>query len=325
MRKARLGKTDLNCSILGLGTWGLGGVYNIRGVPVGWKSIPRSQAENTIRAALDAGINFIDTSDFYGEGQAEELIGQTVPKSTEVVIATKGGLLPDFDLGTDNVKRDFGPKHIEQALHGSLRRLKRQTVDLYQLHGPASMSVPDETWETLERLRMSGKLRYIGVSIKSRQLADVNLDSFLHNPLVSTIQIKYNLQEATRGFALDKTDIKNCALLARSPLGHGFLTGKYASPEQFSKDDHRRRKVPAQFLEQLGLFFRDVNAVFQCPFDSYAELALRFVVSSPVISLTIVGATASEQIADCVRIVERGQLSNNQREVIYDITRKHFR
>jgi aryl-alcohol dehydrogenase-like predicted oxidoreductase len=325
MRQALLGNTTLKCSMLGLGTWGIGGANDISGVPIGWKPISNEQAKSTILAAIDAGITFIDSSDFYGRGKAEEIIGDAIPRTTEqVVIATKVGLLPEFEPGTTHLKRDFSSCHLETSLNASLRRLKRDTIDLYQLHGPTRETVRDETWESLERFKAAGKIRYIGVSMKSTHFSKFDFDSFVKNPLISTIQVKYNLLHVEQVDIIDNSEMGNCAILARSPFGHGFLTGKYSRPEQFSVDDHRRRKFDPRLASQVSEYFREVTSILPEQDDSCSDLSLRYVVGSPKISMTIVGATSVQQIKQNVRALQKGPVNERERAIMTNVAKRIF-
>lgn len=325
MIQVPLGDTTLKCSILGLGTWGLGGANNISGVPIGWRPIPYEQAKDIVRVAVDAGITFIDSSDFYGRGKAEEIIGDAIPGTNrQVVIATKGGLLPEFEPGTTHLKRDFSALHLESSLNASLRRLKRDTIDLYQLHGPTRETVKNETWESLERFIAAGKIRYVGVSMKSNRFSKLDFDSFIRNPLVSTIQVKYNLLHVNQGDLIESSEIGGCALMARSPFGHGFLTGTYSFPEQFSVEDHRRRKFGPQLAQKVSDFFREVTAILPDHDGEYSELSLRYVVSNPKISLTIVGATSEHQIRRNISALEKGTLSEEERAIMTHLAKRIF-
>jgi aryl-alcohol dehydrogenase-like predicted oxidoreductase len=324
MRQTVLGRTGLACSILGLGTWGLGGRNNVSGTPVGWKSIPSTQARDTISAAIDEGINFFDCSDFYGLGVAEELLGNTIPKSnTQVVIATKVGIIPSLIPGTTKLDRNFSGRYIESALNASLTRLKRDHIDLYQLHGPSLKTLTDETWSTLERLRTMGKVRYIGVSLKSSGSNSADFNVLMNNPLVSTIQIRYNLMHIEEADFVDKAQVGDLAILARSIFHHGFLTGKYSPLSEFSTDDYRSTKFSAGLMTKVQSFFQQVGSSLGEGIDRY-EIPLRYAVSSPHIALAIVGATSAEQVRENIRVSEKPVWTREERQEIGLIARRNF-
>lgn len=324
MKQTRLGKSDLVCSALGLGTWGLGGANNVSGKAVGWRSIDRTQARNTIAAAIDAGINFFDSSDFYGLGMAEALLGETLPKSNAgLVVATKVGLIPSLQPGTTKLDRDFSAGYIESALNASLVRLRRDYVDLYQLHGPNLKTLPDDTWVVLERLKASGKIRHVGISLKSTGFDNADFDFLTRHPLVTFVQTRYNLIHIQQANFIDGAQTEGLAVLARSIFEHGFLTGQYSSSSEFPADDHRSTKLSADLLSKVDAFSRQVRAAFgegTRPF----EIPLRYTLSSPNVALGIIGATSREQIRENVEAAGKPPLTEAERQHISSIAEAIF-
>jgi aryl-alcohol dehydrogenase-like predicted oxidoreductase len=137
---------------------------------LGWREIPDPTVHEIIRSAIDVGINFFDTSDMYGKGRAESLLGKALgADKNRVVVATKGGLLDRFLPGTSDFARDFSGAHLRKAVHESLKRLNREWIDLYQLHGPdLTVAQDNDTRRTLQDLVSEGKIRHFGVSLGSR-------------------------------------------------------------------------------------------------------------------------------------------------------------
>lgn len=286
------------------------------GTAAGWRNIAKTQARNTISAAIDAGINFFDSSDFYGLGTAEELLGDTIPKSnTQVLIATKVGIIPSLVPGTTKLDRNFSSGYIESALDASLARLRREHIDLYQLHGPALKALPDETWSTLERLKATGKIRYIGVSLKSSGFDSADFNLLNHNPLVSSIQTRYNLIHIQQANFIDSVRADNLAILARSIFQHGFLTGKYSSLSEFSRDDHRSAKFSEDLMIKVDYFFRQARSIIGEDIRPF-EIPLRYTLSSPNITLGIIGATSAEQIRENIEVSRKPLLTEEQRQRI---------
>lgn len=324
MKQLRLGNTDLICSMLCLGTWGLGGRNTVSGTAAGWQDITNTQARNTISAALDAGINFFDSSDFYGLGAAEELLGDTIPKSdTRIVIATKVGIIPSLVPGTTKLDRNFSPEYIEAALNASLTRLRREYIDLYQLHGPSLKALPDETWSALERLKASGKIRYIGVSLKSSGFNSADFNLLIRNPLISSIQTRYNFIHIQQANFIDSVKADDIAVLARSIFQHGFLTGKYSSLREFSKDDHRSEKFSEELMIKVGSFLQQARSVIGEDVSA-CEIPLRYALSSPNITVGIIGATSPEQIRENTEASEKPVLTEEQRLRIGSIAETIF-
>ncbi|MGH7716862.1 MAG: aldo/keto reductase, partial [Vulcanimicrobiaceae bacterium] len=159
MRYRTLGRTGFKVSEIGFGTWGLGGDA--------YGPIDDCQARECLAAALDRGINFFDTSDLYGAGRSETLLGSALRGAREnAIIATKAGLLPHSGF---TMPQDLSPTHLRQALEASLRRLVTDHVELYLLHSPdlSSLRANTEIFETLEELRDAGKVRALGLSARS--------------------------------------------------------------------------------------------------------------------------------------------------------------
>ena len=166
---------------IGLGTWAIGGWL--------WGRTEESDAIKTIHAALDNGINLIDTAPVYGFGRSEELVGKALQggRRADAIIATKVGL----DWGSGKILRNSTPARLRQELEDSLRRLKTDVIDIYQVHWPDA-SVPfEETARTLEALRREGKIRAIGVSNFSPE----QMDRFRKGAPLAAIQPPYNLFE----------------------------------------------------------------------------------------------------------------------------------
>ena len=149
----KLGKSDLNMSVITLGTWGMGGDF--------WGKVDDAQSIATIQAALDAGITTIDTAPCYGSGHSEEVVGKAIKgrKREDIILATKVGL----DIYNDNARNSKASK-IREEIEESLQRLGTDYIDLYQVHWPDLDTPFEETFTELNKLRESGKARYIGVS-----------------------------------------------------------------------------------------------------------------------------------------------------------------
>jgi aryl-alcohol dehydrogenase-like predicted oxidoreductase len=154
MEYRTLGKTGLKVSLVGFGAWGIGGPAMAGDVPIGWGSIDDTDSEKAVLRAYDLGINFFDTADFYGLGHSEEILGRLL-KGKDVIIATKVGhrLLDDNSILTD-----YSKKYILEACELSLKRLQRDTIDLYQLHSARIEHLKNgECIEAMEQLKSEGR------------------------------------------------------------------------------------------------------------------------------------------------------------------------
>lgn len=288
MRFRSLGRTGLRVSEIGFGAWGIGGDG---GGAVAYGPADRDQSIRALQVALDRGINFYDTSDFYGHGRSEELIGEAFAgRRAEVVVASKAGMLEDGS------KTDFSPAHLRRALEASLRRLRTDYVDLYQLHSPPPEELSDDVVATLISFKKEGKIRAYGVSARSPEEAKKAVERFDFPAL----QVNFNLIDSRAAdcglFAL--AGRKGAGVVARTPLSFGFLTGQYAADGDFHERDHRRRWSPEQrrlWAEAPGRFAALIAAL---PGQSAAQFALRYCLSQACVSSTIPGMLTAAQVEE---------------------------
>jgi len=158
MKYRKFGNTDLVVSEIGFGAWGIGGPAMAGDIPIGWGEVNDDESIKALKKAFDRGINFYDTADFYGLGHSEELIGKVFGNRDDVIIATKVG----HRLTDDNsIMLDYTKDHIIKGCEDSLRRLKRDVIDYYQLHSAKVKHFEEEeSVEALIQLQEQGKIRY---------------------------------------------------------------------------------------------------------------------------------------------------------------------
>jgi len=219
-----LGKSDLKVSRIGLG-----------GLQLGNKGIgieDRAEAKKIVNAALDAGINFIDTAESYADGMSERIIGEVLKERggrDDVVLATK---VYPLHLGFDEVLR---------ACHASLRRLQTDRIDLYQVHAPSPTVPVSETMIALRTLLDDGLVRYVGVSNFQVSMTEVAVNSLENHEVISN-QMEYSLLNRDIEKALLRhAEWRKMAVIAYSPLGSGLLTGKYRPGFTLTEGDRRGR------------------------------------------------------------------------------------
>ena len=217
--------TDLRVSAIGLGTWGF--------ADDAWGQADPQAHLNAVAAAVDHGINLIDTAPVYGNGRSEELVGQALRgRRDQVVLASKCGLL----TAGKKISLNLRPESIVQEVEQSLRRLQTDYLDLYQCHWPDPRTPLEATLSALVRLREQGKIRYIGVSNFDAPLLAAAADQ----AGILTMQGPYSLLD--RGVEAEVLPLcvkRGIGYLAYGPLGGGILTGKYREPPQFSRSDPR--------------------------------------------------------------------------------------
>ena len=235
MDKRILGKSGLEVSAMGIGCWAIGGQFYFDGKIDGYGQTDDAESIRAVRTAVDLGINFIDTADAYGIGHSEEILGEALSGiRDDIVLATKFGFLGNADTKTlQSVCID--PAYIERACDASLRRLRTDRIDLYQLHvGDISFSQFDSLIEALERLVAKGKIQTYGWSTD----VPAAIRMIGSNANCSAIQHEFNLlTNADEILRLCREN--HLAAICRSPLAMGFLSGKFDRNTVLGTDDVR--------------------------------------------------------------------------------------
>lgn len=309
MRYRRLGRTDLQVSEVGFGAWAIGGGKH------GHSYGPTDDAESlrAIKYAFDQGCTFFDTADIYGHGLSEKLLGQALqPHRPDCMIATKVG--NDFYHGPFH--QNFDPDYIREALEKSLKRLRTDYIDLYQLHNPPLMMLErGEHYEILEALKSEGKIRFYGVSVHDAYEGMMAIDT--GKPDV--IQVMHNLlrQDASEElfpFAQER----DIGIIAREPLASGMLTGKYYADSTFAEGDIRSGWPPEYLAFQTQLVdklrFLDVPG-----YRSLGQASIRFVLDEPAVSVVIPGGKTVAQVTENLAAGQLAGLTEVERSAVGDV------
>jgi aryl-alcohol dehydrogenase-like predicted oxidoreductase len=296
MRYRKLGNTGLIVSELALGTMQFGGKMNMG-------NLGQEDTTRMVKAALDWGINFIDTADVYSLGESETLVGNALKSvRDEIVLATKFRLPMSENFNHSGATR----VNIMREIEDSLRRLQTDYIDLYQVHGWDSNTPLEETLRTLDDLVRQGKVRYIGLSnFMSWQAATaVMLQERLGLEKYVTAQMYYSLVGRGLEYEFQSfAEYHNIGILVWSPLAGGFLTGKYtrASPSPAgTRFAEAGAFVP--FDKEMG--YRVVEALKEVAARhnaSPARVALAWVLGRPAVSSVIIAARKIEQLQDNIR------------------------
>lgn len=291
MKYRRLGRTNLQVSEIGFGAWAIGGPVDVAGKPFGWGPADETQSTAAIRRALDLGVNFFDTADVYGLGCSEEILGRVL-KGRDVIVATKAGNIRN---ASGQAGKNFNKDYLLGAVEGSLKRLRRETLDLFQLHNPSEEELRrGDCLEALEQIRQTGKVRYTGVSINNPEEGLAVLKGLLP---VDSLQLVYNLlkthmAERVLPLALEE----DVGVIARVPFQYGLLTGKFERDVSFRKDDHRSWTLAPALIERgIGLL-ETLSPHLEQHNLTAAQHALKFVLAHPAVSLTIPGARTPDQV-----------------------------
>lgn len=287
MNTTTLPHTDISVSTLAFGCWGITSDFH-------WGSRDESESLATIQAALDAGINFFDTAEVYGEGNSEQLLGKALAgRRQQVVIATK--MLPD----------SMRPDQIPEACERSLRRLGTDYIDLYQIHWPNRDTPLADSWAAMLQLKEQGKVRAVGVC--NHGLGD--LSSICELEVPATNQLPYNLLwRAIEHKILPRCVDKKIGVLAYSPLMHGLLSGQYESADEvpdgrsrsrhFSTDRPMARHGEPGCEGQTFAALDAIREIAESLDRTMADVALAWVAARTGVTAVIVGARNPDQLAE---------------------------
>jgi aryl-alcohol dehydrogenase-like predicted oxidoreductase len=280
-----LGKSDLYVSRIALGTWAIGGK--------GWGNVDEKSAARAIDAAIDGGINFIDTAPYYGFGKSEEVVGEAVKnRRDKVILATKCGL----SLAPMPV-RDLSPEAMEKELDDSLRRLGTDYIDLYQCHWPDPKTPIEKTMAALMKFKEQGKIRHIGLC----NFSNAQLLAALEYGDVISLQAQYSLLERSVEEKIRATcQENNISLLPYGPLGGGVLTGKYPERPRFSMRDARSffyKYYSEKNWPPVAVLLDEMRQIAEPLGATPAALAISWLLSRPTVASVIAGARTPAQAA----------------------------
>lgn len=312
---------DKPVSALGMGCWAIGGPFKLDGKADGWGQVDDDESIRSVHRALDLGVNFFDTSDAYGAGHSERVLGKAIAgQREEVVIATKFGFTYDEDkrelLGTN-----VTPAYVRWACEQSLRRLNTDYIDLYQLHCGASPEEANRVFDTLDELVYEGKICAYGWSTGDpanvkRVAARDNGVSIQHG--LNVLSDAHNL--------LDACAVNNLTSICNSPLGNGLLTGKYSADHVFPADDFRGAghtwatsfvdgRPKPELLAQLDA----IRAELTKNGHTLVQGALAWIWAKSDISIPIPGFKSVAQAEENCGTLQRGPLTDKQMAAIEDI------
>jgi aryl-alcohol dehydrogenase-like predicted oxidoreductase len=265
MERRRLG--DLEVSAEGLGCMGMSAWYG---------PTDADESTATIHRALELGIDFLDTADVYGEGDNEELVGRAIAgRRGEVVLATKFGNRR-FDDGRRTI--DGSPAYVRSAIDASLRRLNVDYVDLYYQHRVDANTPIEETVGAMAELVGAGKVRHLGLSEAGPET--IRRAHAVHP--ITALQSEWSLwTRDPEGDVLDTVRELGIGFVAYSPLGRGFLTGRFSSPDDFTEGDFRRNhpRMQGENFERNRALAEHVRELAEEKGCTPAQLALAWVLS----------------------------------------------
>ena len=290
MRYRPLGRTGIEVSEIGYGAWGIGGKQ--------WLGGTDDESVTALRRSFELGLNFIDTALAYGDGHSERLAGSVAPASVAIAtkVPPKNQLWPARPgVGIEEV---FPYDYIIESTEKSLGNLKRDTIDLLQLHVWNPEWLDRHEWRrAFEDLKKSGKVKAVGVSINAHK-PDSGLD-LVRTGLIDAVQVIYNIfDQSPEAYLFPLCLEKKVGVLARVPLDEGALTGTITESTKFEDGDFRERYFrddrKKQVVEHVSALQRDLDGVK----GSLPEIALRFCLSNTAVSTVIPGMRSLRSVEE---------------------------
>ncbi|BFT70788.1 aldo/keto reductase [Paenibacillus sp. P36] len=297
MKRNRLGASELMVGEIGLGCMSLG--------------TDRQQAISMIHAALEHGVNFLDTADLYDDGLNEEIVGSAIQGRNrgEIIIATKVGnrRIP----GQEGWVWDASKAYILSAVKESLRRLRTDYIDLYQLHGGTLEDPIDETIEAFEQLKREGVIRYYGIS----SIRPNVIREYTNRSSIISVMSQYSLLDRRpEEEVLPWLAEHSISMIARGPVAKGILS-------------NRGRRLQENYLDYTG---DSLSSLYPKLLDSanvngrsLSQLAIRYVLSHPAVAVTIPGASSLEQLLENIAVAEAPPLREEEIILLQKLTRSN--
>lgn len=315
-----LGRTGYQISEVGLGAWQIGG---------SWGNVPEDDAVKLLHAAIDAGINFFDTADVYGDGRSEQLINKALTgRKDMIVVATKAGrrLQP-------HVAEGYNRENLTAFVERSLKNLGRETLNLLQLHcPPPDVYYQPEVFGILDDLKKAGKILHYGVSVQKVEeaLKAIEFDG------VESVQIIFNIfRQRPLEVFLPRVVQKNVGVIVRLPLSSGLLSGKITKGTKFAPDDHRNFNRHGEQFDQGETFSGvDMDTALSIIDElrglvpsgmNMAQFALRWILDEESISCIIPGARNEQQVRENAAASDLPALGADLHETIEGIYKRSIK
>ncbi len=296
----QLGSSDLHLTPIGFGAWAIGG----GDWEFAWGSQEDSDSIRAIERALELGINWIDTAAIYGLGHSEEVVARALRNSPhKPLVFTKCSLR--WNLADRKIYRSLSAKSVREEVHDSLRRLERETIDLYQVHWPNPENELEEGWAELAKLKDEGKLRYLGVSNFSVQ----QIERVRKIAPVTSLQPPYSLVNPKAEDELLPFCLKNnIGVINYSPMASGLLTGKMTAERIASMPaDDWRKKNPQFNQPKLARNLALANLLGEIGSRHQVEpgvVAIAWTLHNPAVTAAIVGARGPGQVEGTLPAVQ---------------------
>lgn len=321
MEYRKLGKTNLMVSAISLGTWQVGGKWG--------DDFSDANADSILNKAVDAGINFIDTADVYGNGDSEKAVGRLVRSRKEkIYVATKCGrqLQP-------HVAEAYQAPVLRKFVEASLRNMGLETIDLIQLHcPPTAVYYRPEIFELFQKLKEEGKVQNFGVSVEKVEEA---LKAIEYSN-VTTVQIIFNMfRQRPSELFFKEAKRKDIGIIVRVPLASGLLTGKFTANTEFTSGDHRNFNRFGDAFDKGETFsgidyatglaaVEALKKIFPGE-DNLAPIALKWILQFDAVSCIIPGASNINQVTSNVDALNIAELRQEQLDRVQEVYEKYIK
>ncbi|MFP4547131.1 MAG: aldo/keto reductase [Fidelibacterota bacterium] len=311
LTKRKLGQSGIEVHPIGIGLWAIGGKT--------WGPTNDKESLNTIDRALELGIDFFDTADVYGDGHSEELLGKAMEgRRDKFIVGTKIGWI-GFD-GDKEKSAYTSPESVIEGVENNLKRLRTDYIDFLQWHVNFQEPTMENFIKGCEKLKEQGKIRGYGLS--TSDFSYLKAFAGLGNP--DTLQIDYSILNRTAEKNIFPfTQINNMGTIIRGGLAMGLLAGKFDKSTTFPDGDFRKAWI--EDPEQNRQFLKDLKTVEKLkkefPDENLAQLAIRFVISNPAVSVIIAGAKRISQLEANFKAGEKGLLSDQEMQKINNIVK----
>lgn len=300
MEYRTLSNTSLSLSVITFGAWAAGGWM--------WGSTNRHNAIEAIRASYDLGVTSIDTAPVYGQGLSEEIVGEAlhgIPRD-KVQILTKFGMVwhePKGSLAFHSKDNNGNPldiylyagkESVIKECEDSLRRLKTDYIDLFQIHWPDNTTPMNETFEAVSKLIEQGKVKYAGVcNYSAAQIEEAEKYISLASVQIPYSMVNREIEKATIPYCIEH----HKSILAYSPLERGLLTGKITPDHQFEAGDHRANhpSFTPENIFRVNQFLEQIKPIANSKGITLSQLVLRWTLEQPGITIALAGARDSTQ------------------------------
>lgn len=300
MEYRQLGNSDLKLSVITFGAWAIGGWM--------WGSSNRADAIEAIRKSYEMGVTSIDTAPVYGQGDSEEIVGEAIKNipRNKVQVLTKFGMRWDITKGTlsyqsldsngkpIDIYKYAGKDGVIEECENSLRRLRTDYIDLYQIHWHDVTTPISETFEAVEKLIQQGKVRYVGVcNYRPEQMQEAEKTLQILSNQIPYSMVNRKIEAETVPYCIEQ----NKSILAYSPLERGLLTGKITPDYKFSEGDHRtgHPSFSKENIIKTNGFLAQLKPLADEKGLTLSQLVLRWTVQRPGITIALAGARNAQQ------------------------------